>query len=283
MRRDDVGGYLRSRFAPGERLAMVLIARQGPEAGKVEQKFWTLEQAASERVQAFLRHRNAQGWDIHASANPLKPGTRRRGKGDILEACWLWMDVDEQGERVLARIDADAAAGRLPPPTAVVNTSPGRYQVLWRIEPVAPAEAERQLRSLARLYGTDRAATDCNRVLRLPGFRSRKRDCEVRLVRHIEGPPARLADFPPVAPERDRPPAARTRTGSGRGAGGDRTRSGQDWAWTREQLRQGRPAAAVEAQLAGSRPDKAHPADYARRTVANAQRSLERMREGPSR
>ncbi len=76
MRRDDVGAYLRSRFALGERLAVVLIAQQGPDAGKVEQKFWNIEQAASERVQAFLRYRNVHGWDIHASANPLRPGAR---------------------------------------------------------------------------------------------------------------------------------------------------------------------------------------------------------------
>ncbi len=294
MRRDDVGAYLRSRFAPGERLAVVLIAQQGPDAGKVEQKFWTLEQAASERVQTFLRYRNAHGWDIHASANPLRPGARRRSKADVLEARWLYLDADEDGDRILKRVDTDAAAGRIPPPTAVVNTSPGRYQLLWRIEPSATDVAERHLRALARHYGTDRAATDCNRVLRLPGFRSRKRDCEVRLIRHSPGPPARLQDFPHL-PEPERPVIDPPRDGFARNGpqepgdrspGGDRTLSGQDWAWTRDQLRRGRPSAAIEAELAGRRPDKANPDYYARRTVANAQRSLARdgpVREGPSR
>ena len=287
MRRDDAGAYLRSRFAPADRLAVVLIAQQGPDKGKVEQKFYSAEQAAGPKVQGFLRYKNANGWDIHASANPLRPGVRRRGKGDVLEARWLYLDADEDGDRILARIDADAAAGRIPAPAAVVNTSPGRYQVLWRIEPTDTARQEALLRSLARRYGTDRAATDCNRVLRLPGFRSRKRDCEVRLLRHCQGPPARIQDFPYEPEERERIPQRRgplrPAPGADRSPGGDRTKSGEDWAWTRDQLRKGRDPGAIEAELADRRPDKPNPAYYARTTVANAQRSLARYREGPSR
>jgi len=285
VRRDDAGAYLRSRFAPGDRLAVVLIAQRGPERGKVEQKFYTAEQAAGAKVQGYLRYRNANGWDVHASANPLKQGVRRRGKGDVLEARWLYLDADEGGDRILARVDADAAAGRIPPPSSVVCTSPGRYQLLWRVEAMETSRAESLLRSLARRYGTDRAATDCNRVLRLPGFRSRKRECEVRLLRHCANPkPARAADFPhepeerPRAPRREpsRPGPPRPLPGSG-----DRTQSGEDWAWTREQLRRGRPAGEIEAELEARRPDKSNPGYYARLTVANAQRSLQRT--GPER
>ena len=56
------------------------------------------------------------------------------------------------------------------------------------------------LRRLAHHYGTDRAATDCNRVLRLPGFRSRKRGAPVQLLRYSQGPPWRLEDFPQDLP-----------------------------------------------------------------------------------
>ena len=279
MRR-DAAAYIRANFQPEDRLAVVLIQQEGEEKGKVVQKFWSASTAAAPKTQAWLRYRNAHGWDIYASANPLKPGTRGRHKEDVLEARWLYLDVDRNGDATLRQIDADAEAGRIPRPTAVVNTSRGRYQVLWRIQGTETTRAEDMLRRLAHHYGTDRAATDCARVLRLPGFRSRKRDAPVRLLRYRQGPPSRLEDFPQGLPLPDAIWAVRerhsSRPGHARpgGAGGDTSKSGQDWAWTREQLRRGRTAAEIKAELAARRPDKSNPDQYASRTVDNAERSL---------
>ena len=276
MRR-DASAYIRANFRPEDRLAVVLIQQEGEEKGKVVQKFWSAEMASRPKTQAWLRYRNAHGWDVYASANPLKPGARGRHKEDVLEARWLYLDADRDGDATLQRIDKDVEQGRIPQPTAVVNTSPGRYQVLWRIRGTKTARAEDMLRRLAHHYGTDRAATDCARVLRLPGFRSRKRDAPVRLLRYRQGPPSGLEDFPEDLPLPDGSWAARTvdRVPAGsRGAGGDTSKSGQDWAWTREQLRRGRTAAEVQAELAARRPDKSNPDQYANRTVDNAQRSL---------
>ena len=279
MRR-DASAYIRANFEPQDRLAVVLIQQEGEEKGRVVQKFWSAAMAAAPKTQAWLRYRNAHGWDVYASANPLRPGARGRHKEDVLEARWLYLDADRDGDATLARIDGDAESGRIPQPTAVVNTSPGRYQVLWRIRGTETARAEDMLRRLAHYYGTDRAATDCTRVLRLPGFRSRKRDAAVRLLRYRQGPPSGLEEFPQDLPLPDGSWAARPVGPDGRGAagfrgaGGDTSKSGQDWAWTREQLRRGRNAAEVEAELAGRRPDKSNPDQYARRTVHNAQRSL---------
>ena len=265
MRRDATG-YIRLNFDPEDRLAVVLIQQEGEDKGKVEQKFYSAVQAAGPRVQAYLRYKNAHGWDVYASANPLKPGARRRGKSDVLEARWLYLDADENGDAILERIDADAASERIPAPTAVVNTSPGRYQVLWRIEPTETSKAEAMLRGLAHLYGTDRAATDCNRVLRLPGFRSRKRGVPVRLLRYSQGPPSKLGEFsgnlalPEYARpsgEPDRRPGQPRACEADESYGGDWTKSGEDWAWTREQLRRGRKPTEVEAELAARHPAEA--------------------------
>ena len=276
MRR-DASAYIRANFRAEDRLAVVLIQQEGKEKGRVVQKFWSAAMAAAPKTQAWLRYRNAHGWDVYASANPLKPGARGRHKEDVLEARWLYLDADRDGGATLQRIDKDVEQGRIPQPTAVVNTSPGRYQVLWRIRGTETARAEDMLRRLAHHYGTDRAATDCARVLRLPGFRSRKRDAPVRLLRYRQGPPSGLEDFPEDLPLPDGSWAARTvdRVPAGsRGAGGDTSKSGQDWAWTREQLRRGRTAAEVQAELAARRPDKSNPAQYASRTVDNAERTL---------
>ena len=288
MRR-DASAYIRANFNLNDRLAVVLIQQEGEERGRVLQKFWYAGQAAGPKIQAWLRYRNAHGWDIYATANPLRPRARGRHKRDILEARWLYLDADRDGDTVLKRIDADEAAGKIPPPTAVVNTSPGRYQVLWRIEATTTGRAEDMLRRLAHHYGTDRAATDCNRVLRLPGFRSRKRGAPVQLLRYLQGPPSRLEDFPPDLPLPEYVPRAvvagpwrKGVSSASRSYGGDETKSGQDWAWTREQLRRGRKPTEVEAELAGRRPDKPNPGYYARVTVRNAERSLA-PRPGPSR
>ena len=290
--RGQARDFIRHCHAPEERLAVVLIQREGAAKGKVEQKFYTARQEAYEKVLRYLRFRNARGADVYASANPLKPRVRRRRAGDILEARWLYADIDERGPETLRRIDTDAARGRIPEPTAVIRTSEGRYQALWRIEPCGTARAERSLRALAAHYRTDPAATDCARVLRIPGFRSRKRGEEVVLERLVRAPPARIEDFERAlpAPPRAEAQARRAVRGrekgrpGGRPGGPDRTPSGQDWAWTRAQLRRGRPPRSVEAELAARRTDKANPAYYAARTVERAVRSLQRPRSfGPSR
>ena len=279
MRR-DASAYIRANFQPEDRLAVVLIQQEGEEKGRVVQKFWSAAQAAAPKTQAWLRYRNAHGWDVYASANPLKPGARGRRKQDVLEARWLYLDADRDGDATLKRIDADATTGRIPQPTAVVNTSPGRYQVLWRIRGTETARAEDMLRRLAHHYGTDRAATDCARVLRLPGFRSRKRDAAVRLLRYSQGPPSSLEDFPrnlplPEASWPGRPAGLPRRDAvAARGQGGDTSPSGMDWAWTREELRKGRNPAEVRTELAARRADKSNPDQYASRTVGNAERSL---------
>lgn len=55
------------------------------------------------------------------------------------------------------------------PPTALVATSPGRYQVIWRVEGVAVEEYKTLQQNLADRYGGDRAVCNPSLVLRLPG------------------------------------------------------------------------------------------------------------------
>ena len=58
----------------------------------------------------------------------------------------------------------------------ILSTSPGKYQVLWQVDGFRFAEQERLLKLLAIAFGGDPACTDCNRVLRLPGFLNNKYD-----------------------------------------------------------------------------------------------------------
>ncbi|MDE0195497.1 MAG: DNA-primase RepB domain-containing protein, partial [bacterium] len=218
--RGQARDFIRHCHSPEERLAVVLIQREGAAKGKVEQKFYTARQLASEKVLRYLRFRNVRGADVYATANPLKPRVRRRRAGDIQEARWLYADIDERGPETLRRIDADARRGRIPEPTAVMRTSAGRYQVLWRIEACDTRRAENSLRALAAHYRTDPAATDCARVLRIPGFRSRKRGEEVVLERLVSAPPARIEDFERALPAPPSAAAQARRAARGRERGG---------------------------------------------------------------
>ena len=63
-----------------------------------------------------------------------------------------------------------AASDAVPEPTAIISTSPGKYQVLWRSNGFDFAIQESTLKQLAIAFGGDPACTDCNRVIRVPGF-----------------------------------------------------------------------------------------------------------------
>src|SRR5256884_9715142 len=66
----------------------------------------------------------------------------------------------------------------VPAANYTINTSPGKYQLVWRVENVSPVQAEALLRAMARTSGGDPAATDSTRVLRIPGFKNRKYETE---------------------------------------------------------------------------------------------------------
>lgn len=62
----------------------------------------------------------------------------------------------------------------LPKPNYLLNTSPDKWQAVWKVHQFAKDEAEHLQQALARDMGADPAATDCARVLRLPGFSNHK-------------------------------------------------------------------------------------------------------------
>jgi RepB DNA-primase from phage plasmid len=71
---------------------------------------------------------------------------------------------------------ANVASECVPPPNAVLSTSLGKYQILWRVDGFTFEQQESALKLLAVTFGGDPACTDCNRVLRLPGFLNCKYD-----------------------------------------------------------------------------------------------------------
>ena len=211
----------------------------------------------------WLAHENAHGANVYFSVNSLLPDARKRTKNSIAEPRALYLDLDEDGDRKLAAIRASA---NVPPPTFVIRTSPGKYQILWRVRGFSIPEQEAMLKTLTLAFGGDRACTDCARVLRLPGFFNRKYNpaCPVTLASD---------DIPTVYSANDFKLEMPSLTQAHRSSlyGGQQPRSGtrseNDWAWVMAQLAAGVPANQVVRALVALRPDKPNPLYYALRTV----------------
>ena len=121
--------FLRRCFAPEETIA-ILLRRQ--DAAAPMQRVVRLEQALETRYMAWLSYENQHGRNnIYVAANPLRPGSRKRTKESIASVRHLYLDIDTDGD---ARLAALRASELVPPPTSILSTSPGKYQVLWRVE-----------------------------------------------------------------------------------------------------------------------------------------------------
>jgi hypothetical protein len=251
--------FLARCFSSSETIALLLRREDAP---RPQQRVVTLEQVLAPRYMAWLTYENDTGANIYVSANPLRPGSRKRTKECIASVRHLYIDIDVDGD---ARLAALRASDSVPTPTAILSTSPGKYQALWRVAGFDFDRQEQTLKLLALAFGGDPACTDRNRVLRLPGFYNRK--YSLAHIVSIEYPSNRTyvpADFrlydggktsvlPPdaaqVVPLRKHSP------------------SEEDWAWVCGQLARGKDAAKLTHELALRRADKPQPLYYAQRTV----------------
>ncbi len=278
------GPYLRASFEPTDRLAVVLVNKR-PDS--VIQRIATAEKIASPDFQAWLRYQNSQRYEIYVSMNALREDARGRTKEDIAAIRHVYLDFDDNGDAAVQEL---FRRQDLPTPSHVLNTSPGKWQVTWRVEGFAKDEAENLQRALARETGADPAATDCARVLRMPGFNNHKYDRPhlVRVEPHaaIAGLIYRPDQFPKFSPEEraighqsseNGQPAARNHMP---GAG---SQSERDWAFARRALARGEPEESVIAAIASYRRyEKHNPQYYAEHTVQKAVQSL-RVQASPDR
>ena len=252
--------FLTRSFCPNETIAIV-VRRISPAT--IAQRIVLLERALRPRYMAWLAHENATGANVYVAANPLVSGSRKRTKESIAEVRHLYLDLDTDGEAKLAAL---RAANTVPIPTAIVSTSAGKYQVLWRVESFPFEQQESLLKLLAITFGGDPACTDCNRVLRLPGFLNQKyAPAPVVTVEYPSESTSRFEDFQVDDPLLNRD-LIRRLIGAGK-ATGKHSNSEQDWAWILGELARGRDPVKLTRALAERRVDKSDPVYYAQRTV----------------
>jgi hypothetical protein len=201
--------------------------------------------------------------NVYVAANPLRSASRKRIKECIARIRHLYLDIDCDGDARLAELGASDA---VPEPTIVISTSPGKYQVLWRVKGFNFERQELTLKQLAINFGGDTACTDCNRVIRIPGFRNAKyMPAYPVTVEYMNSSVWASEDFhlEECSPEAVFSPRGNTH----QSLSSKRTHSEQDWAWVLSELSSGKEAAQLTQTLADRRADKPNPLYYAQRTV----------------
>ena len=259
--------FLTRCFAPGETIALLLRRDNGERPA---QRIVRLEQVLTPRYLGWLAHENTTGANVYVTANPLRSGSRRRTKESIASVRHLYIDIDFDGE---ARVAALRASDVAPAPTAVLSTSPGKYQILWRVEGFDFERQETMLKQLAFAFGGDPACTDCNRVLRVPGFLNRKYSPGHPVM--VEYPCDTTWNSDDFRLDNSLSSAVLPLLGIARPMqSGKQTHSEQDWAWVMDELSNGKDAAKLTHTLASRRADKPNPLYYAQRTVDMASARL---------
>jgi RepB DNA-primase from phage plasmid len=270
--------YLREHFQPTDRLAVVLVNKR---ADTVVQRIAPAEKIAAPDFQTWLHLQNSRRSEVYISMNALEDNARTRTKADVAAVRHVYLDFDRNAT---AAVDALLKRADLPKPNAVIGTSPGKWQVVWKVEGFSKTQAEELQRGLSRETGADIAATDCARVLRLPGFYNYKY-AEPHLVRaeSLARETYRPEHFPKIASEErsGRDPqgdaaAKRVRTP------GQLSQSERDWAFAKRSLARGESLSMIAAAIASYRRfDKHNPQYYGEQTVRKAAQALGRER-GPT-
>lgn len=115
---------------------------------------------------ALYSRANMAGVGVFFTVNVLAPDAPRRLAEHIERVAAVFLDLD----------GAPMPASFPLPPTAIVESSSGRYHVYWAVDGVPLEEFRPIQQTLANLYGADPKVSDLPRVMRLPGYYHSKKD-----------------------------------------------------------------------------------------------------------
>jgi RepB DNA-primase from phage plasmid len=264
--------YIRDNYEADDRLAIVL---KNTQSGQTIQRLSQAGKIASPDFQAWLRHMNARRMEVYISMNSLKPQATGRTKADVAAIRHVYLDFDHDGtsavHKMLRRDD-------VPQPNYILNTSSDKWQVVWKVDGFEKRTAESLQRNLVAETEADPAATDCNRVLRVPGFYNHK----YRPAHYVSVQAVSLAIYRPehfqkfLSEERaSRPVRSMQASLPQRNPGAPISQSERDWAFAKRALARGDAPEQVTAAIAEyRRNDKPNPQYYAEHTVHNASEAL---------
>jgi hypothetical protein len=168
--------YLTTLFEKSDIICLTFIHGTKTYAGGgavTENVFIPLSKVITPSGLARLAKRN-KSEHVFVSMATFKPDSANRTKNNIEKAAHLFLDADENGDAVLDAVRSSVGEGDIPAPTVVVQSSPGRYQIIWNVEGLDVPRAEAMNRTLAKKFGTDEQVVDAARVLRIAGFKNIK-------------------------------------------------------------------------------------------------------------
>jgi hypothetical protein len=265
--------YILDNFEQTDRIAMLVLNR---DFGETIQRITSAQKASSPEFQAWLRYKNANGSNIYIGMNPLRQDASTRTKEDIDSIRHVYLDLDRGGPEALESVENSSV---VPKPNCALTSSPGKFQVVWKVEGMSLDEAEGLLHAMAREFGGDPAATDATRVLRLPGFANKKYDTDFYVEARGESSETyHLRDFKLHIDSHDSPHHNYdTRAKRDSSPRTTLSQSEHDWAFGKRALARGEDPEEVILQIARYRTsDKSNPESYARLTVTKAQADLQR-------
>lgn len=173
--------FIRTLFSKDEVIAFAFI---NPNGGNVEHAFYPESTAETREFFDGLTRLN-ETYNVYAGMNPFKPelaGQKSgRTKSNVAEVKRVYVDADKDGAQAVENI---LKSGKVPQPTIVLESSPGKFQLIWNTAGLTQETAEPLMRALADEFNTDKAVAEVARVLRIPGFRNLKYESkpEVKVV-----------------------------------------------------------------------------------------------------
>jgi hypothetical protein len=145
------------KFIFGDSQGFVCIATEAPIDNQFRQKFFAWPQHAEDMLTYIDRNKATK--NIWFCVNLLS--SRERTKSTCLPLNLLWSDLDECKPEDVS-----------PSPQVVIESSPGRFQAIWRLDTeIPPNVAEDYSRRIAYSYsdnGADKSGWDLTQLLRVP-------------------------------------------------------------------------------------------------------------------
>jgi RepB DNA-primase N-terminal domain len=139
--------YIRANFDSSDRIAILV---RNAKRGETTQRISTTAKVTDTPFLDWMRYKNDRdGCDIYVGMNALKATAFTRTKHDVLAIRHLYADLDHDGSASLAAIEKSSL---VPAPNYVLNTSPDKYQVIWRVEDIDLTQAETLLHAIAREF-----------------------------------------------------------------------------------------------------------------------------------
>src|ERR1051326_1994957 len=142
----EAAEYILDAFEATQRIAILAL---NLDLRETVQCITRAEKWPSPESHASLRNKTASGSDIYIGMNPLKPDAATRTKEEIDAIRHVYIDLDYGGENALKEIQK---SNLVPKPNFVLTSSPGKFQIVWKVDDITMEDAEELLHAVAREF-----------------------------------------------------------------------------------------------------------------------------------